>query len=459
MAVTTSDSPNIEYQISKIKNQASPMNIIQITPGSGDSFYCENCLRDRALVKALRARGHDVLLVPLYLPLQAEARETLTEVPIFFGGVNVYLQQKLGLFRHTPRWLDKLFDSPKLLGWVSDKAGMTRSCDLGETTLSMLQGRHGRQLKELNRLVDWLASETDKPEVIILSNILLGGLAATLRERLQVPVVCLLQDEEAFVDGLAAPHAEQSWDLLRQCARDVDAFVAVSQTYAARVAPRLEIPAEKLHVVYMGLDLDPYAAAEVPPEPPTIGFLSRTCEPRGLDTLIQTFCLLREVPGLQTCRLHISGGKSQADDAFLQEIQSTLGKAGLTDSVVIEPEFLGEQRQRFLQGLTVMCVPEREEVAYGLYALEALAAGVPVVAPTLGVFPELLALTGGGILVDENTPEAYADALKPWLLDPPGAQHLGRQGQQGLREHFDVEKTGGELMGVLEGVVEGQSIG
>jgi glycosyltransferase involved in cell wall biosynthesis len=123
--------------------------------------------------------------------------------------------------------------------------------------------------------------------------------------------------------------------------------------------------------------------------------------------------------------------------------------------VTFEPEFLGAQRQTFLQGLTVMCVPEREEVAYGLYALEALAAGIPVVVPARGVFPELLALTGGGVLVDEETPQAYAAALKPWLLDPVAARDLGRQGRLGMAEHFDVERTGAELIGVLDRIVKG----
>jgi glycosyltransferase involved in cell wall biosynthesis len=204
----------------------------------------------------------------------------------------------------------------------------------------------------------------------------------------------------------------------------------------------------------MGLDLSQYPMAETPPEPPTLGFLSRTCRLRGLDTLIEAFRLLRENPALQTCRLRISGGKSQADDAFLRDMQAVIEKAGMQDRVTFEPEFLGTQRQDFLQGLSVMCVPEREEVAYGLYALEALAAGVPVVAPARGVFPELLALTGGGTLVEEDTPEAYAAALKPWLLDPQAAQHLGRQGRQGMQDHFDVEKTGGELIRLMVTIVE-----
>ena len=100
------------------------MRIVQLTPGSGGSFYCENCLRDAALVRALRTAGHDVLMLPTYLPISAEADTAgAANAPVFFGGVNVYLQQKFAAFRRAPKWVDRLFDSPGLLKWAAGKAG------------------------------------------------------------------------------------------------------------------------------------------------------------------------------------------------------------------------------------------------------------------------------------------------------------------------------------------------
>jgi len=130
------------------------MRIVQITPGSGDNFYCENCMRDNMLVRALGRLGHDAMLVPLYLPPQLEETGKDRSVPIFFGGINVYLQQKFSLFRKTPRWIDRLFDAPFFLNWAARKAGMTSAKELGETMLSMLEGEEGRQVKELDRLTD-----------------------------------------------------------------------------------------------------------------------------------------------------------------------------------------------------------------------------------------------------------------------------------------------------------------
>ena len=229
------------------------MRIVQITPGSGDSFYCENCLRDAALVKAMRSRGHDVLMVPLYLPLRVDKAEPVSNAPIFFGGINVYLQQKSPLFQKTPRWIDRLFDTPALLRWVGHKAGMTNARDLGEATISMLRGEHGRQKKELDRLVDWLALQENKPDIICLSNILLVGLAKSVKERLNVPVVSMLQDEDCFLDGLASPYAEQAWQMISERAIDVDGFIAVSKYYADFMQQRLGLQKKTVHVAYIGI--------------------------------------------------------------------------------------------------------------------------------------------------------------------------------------------------------------
>lgn len=429
------------------------MKIIQITPGSGDNFYCENCLRDQALLRVLNSQGHEITMVPLYLPIKLDSPEVSMDAPIFYGGVNVYLQQKLGLFRKTPRWVDSVFDNRTLLSKVSKKAGMTSSRELGETMLSMLKGENGNQVKELDRLIEWLSRDMKKPDVIILSNVLLGGLASALRRRLQVPVICLLQDEEAFVDGMGEPYSSEAWDLLRKCCKEIDAFIAVSKAYENRIGPRLGLDESKLHTVYMGINIKDYIMADSPPERPTIGFLSRMSPNRGLDTLVDAFILLKQEPTLKNCQLQVCGGKSQADEPFLRGIRRQLERAGVADDVKFLPEFLGEGRRQWLKELTVMCVPEKEEAAYGLFALEAQAAGVPIVVPRIGIFPELIELTGGGLLVDFSSPRFFAAALSPLLLNPASAYELGQKGHMGIVEHFDVENNAVNLINLLEKVI------
>ncbi|MEN6336869.1 MAG: glycosyltransferase family 4 protein, partial [Phycisphaerales bacterium] len=357
------------------------MRIIQICPGSGDNFYCENCLRDAALVKAVRKLGHDVLMVPLYLPLQADKVEQVSNAPIFFGGVNVYLQQKLSLFRKTPRWIDRWFDSRGLLEWAGRKAGMTNARDLGETTISMLQGEDGRQVKELDRFVDWLVTEQQKPDVVCLSNVLLVGLARRIKQRLGVPVVCLLQDEDGFLDGLSSPYAEQAWAVVHERVRDIDAFLAVSKYYADTMTTRLKVESGRVHVVRMGVELDAYKPHDSGPAVPTIGFLSRMCPERGLETLIDAFISLKRNASLRSAKLRVSGGRSGADEPFIGRLQSKLKAAGVLDDVEFLHAFDRDAKLEFLRSLSVLSVPEPQPVAYGLYVLEALAMGVPIVEP------------------------------------------------------------------------------
>src|SRR5574342_182875 len=104
------------------------MNIVQITPGAG-GMYCGNCFRDNALVAELRRLGHSTLMVPLYLPLTLDEDDKSAGTPIFFGGINVYLDQKSGLFRRAPAWLHRCLASPTLLKWASNRAAKTRPED------------------------------------------------------------------------------------------------------------------------------------------------------------------------------------------------------------------------------------------------------------------------------------------------------------------------------------------
>lgn len=429
------------------------MRIIQICPGSGDNFYCENCLRDAALVKAVRNLGHDVLMVPLYLPLQADKVEQVSNAPIFFGGVNVYLQQKLSIFRKTPRWIDRWFDSRRLLEWAGRKAGMTNARDLGETTISMLQGEDGRQVKELDRFVDWLVTEPQKPDVVCLSNVLLAGLARRIKQRLGVPVVCLLQDEDGFLDGLTSPYAERAWAVVHERVRDIDAFLAVSKYYGDTMATRLKVDEKKIHVVRMGVELDVYKPHESGPAVPTIGFLSRMCPERGLDTLVDAFILLKKNAGLRSAKLRVSGGRSVADEPFLRRQQNKLQSAGILGDVEFLHAFERDAKLEFLKTLSVLSVPEPRPVAYGLYVLEALAMGVPVVEPAIGCFPETIAATGGGVLYEPNTAERLAQVMEPLLLDSQAAHRLGAEGRAGMFKAFDIGRTAGEMIGIYEQIV------
>ena len=424
------------------------MKIVQITPSSGDSFYCENCLRDAELTAQMHRLGHDVSVLPMYLPLPADWQQYAKAVPsspIFFGGVNVYLQQKSAFFRSTPRWLDKILDNPYLLRWAGRRAGLTSAKELAQTTISMLQGGAGRQKKELDRLLDWLAGQ-DKPDVVVLSNALLVGLAGDIKKKIGSPVVILLQDEDGFLDGLGSPYAQQAWDIVAESSKSVDLFVAVSRYYGDVMQKRLGLNVDRLKVIFPGVRPADYKPADAPPATATIGFLSRQCYDMGLDILADAFIELKKRTNMHNIRLRISGGKRVDDETFIQSVRQKLSSAGVIDDVEFLPDFERASRLAFLQSLSVLSVPARQPAAYGLFAIEALACSVPVVEPACGVFPELIEQTQGGLLYEPDKPAALADSLEKLLLDKDYAAHLGKNGRRAVLEKFNIERSAERLI-------------
>jgi len=300
------------------------MKFVHLSPGAGSSFYCENCLRDAALVLALRRIGHDAASVPLYLPMMTDASvDGHLKGKVFFGGINVYLQQKSRLFRRTPRWLDRLFDAPWLLRWAARKAGMTSGPDVGETMLSMLRGENGRQVKELDRLVTFLA-EHDRPDVLSLSNALLVGLVRRMKQVLAIPVICSLQDEQGYIDSLDEPYRTRAWEILRARAAEIDAFIAPSDFYRRRMIHRLGLPAERFHVIHNAIEPAGLAPAAAPPAGRAVGFMSQMTASKGLDTLVEAFVLLRRRGGFDDVRLLVFGGASKADELFVRQVRKRL---------------------------------------------------------------------------------------------------------------------------------------
>jgi len=426
------------------------VRIIHLTPGTG-SFYCGTCLRDNALTAELRRRGHEARLVPMYLPPILDEASTAEGEPLFYGGVNVYLQQKSALFRKLPRAVDRLFDAPKVLRMAASRAGSTDARDLGDLTVSTLRGEEGNQVKELNRLVEWLADK--KPEAVILSNALLVGLARRIKQATGAAVVCTLQGEDSFLDSLPAPDRQRAWDTLSERAKDCDAFIAVSHYYGNVMRERAKLPADRVHVVYNGIVLDGYAPALTPPRQPTLGYFARMCPPKGLHTLVEAYIILRQHHRVPNLKLRVGGSMTKADEQFVNQIRQRLASAGITDGVEFLPNLSRDEKIAFLQSLSVLSVPATYGESFGLYLIEAWAAGVPVVQPRHAAFPELIAATGGGVLCAPNDPPALAAAIEELLRNPEAARAMGARGRQAVMEKFSVERMADGVLRVLQQVV------
>src|SRR5436190_2375158 len=401
------------------------MTIVQITPGAG-AMYCGLCIRDNALVTILRRLGHNVVMVPLYLPFTLDEADQSAGTPIFFSSINVYLEQKSAWFRHAPRFFNQLFTSRSLLKWVAGKAARTRAEDLGEITLSMLRGEEGNQARELDQLIAWLKTQSP-PDVICLSTALLMGLARRLKSELGCPVVCLFQGEDYFLDTLPEPSRTACWQTLATRAVDVALFVAPSRYFGDLMRERLSVPMEKLRILPNGINLSGYADVQAPGPvsqaqgdkeaeaphstfhaPPSLGYFARMCKEKGLDTLVAAYILLRQRNSIKDLKLKIGGGCGPADELFVKELRDQLAEAGFLRDVEFHPNLDRAAKQQFLRSLSVFSVPALYGEAFGLYVIEALAAGVPVVQRRTGSFPELIAATGGGLLCKPAVANALA---------------------------------------------------
>ncbi len=429
------------------------MRMVHVVPGSGDGFYCQNCVRAMGLVKALHGAGHDVLMVPMYLPFMDQAAGAVPQTPVFYGAVNVYLEQKLPLYHRLPRRWRRPLDAPRILRWAAAKAGTTRAAGLGDMTLSVLEGRDGWQRAELDRMITWLKTQPHT-DIVHLSNALLLGLAPALRETLGAKIVCSLQDEDTWLDALPPNWRDRCWERIRTLAREVDCFIPVSATYAALMQPRLDIPDARCRVIAPGVDTDTFSPAASPPSYPTLGFLSEQTEAYGLDTLVEAFVDLRRRPALKTLRLRVTGSRLDVPNALRERMRNRLSAAGLGDAVDFTDEYRDPYRNDFLRSLSVLAVPARRPEAFGLFLIEAMASGVPVVQPRLGAYPDLVAATGGGVIYDDFSPAGLAAALEPLLTDPPLATRYGQAGREAVVKHFSQARAVAEIAALYREIGE-----
>jgi len=393
-------------------------------------------MRDNTLASALQAQGRDVLLVPLHTPIRTD-EDDVSEGCVLYGGINVYLQQKSALFRRLPPLLDRALDSPALLRRVARGVDGCSPEELGAMTLSMLRGQDGAQRKELTRLIRWLARR--RVDLVNLPNAMFLGAAAAIRKALNVPVFCTLTGEDLFLDSLPPAWRTQTIDLIRRHAETVDAFVAVSGYYASVAERQFGIPPDRLHVVPLGIRVDDQPApAAPPPEPFTIGYLARICPEKGLHVLCGAFRLLRKAS--RPCRLRIAGYLPHSSGAYLQALLNELNEGQPPGAVEHVADLDRAGKLQFLRSLHVLSVPTVYREAKGLYVLEALAAGVPVVQPDHGAFPEVITATGGGLLFKPEDAEALADSIVRLMEDPALRQKLGQQGRAAVLESYTAER-------------------
>ena len=433
------------------------MNILSITAGAAE-MYCGSCLRDNALAAAMIARGHQVTLLPIYTPTVTDEPNVSSGNRVFLGGISVYLQQHVPLFRYTPWLLDRLWDAPAMIRRFAARSIDVDPRMLGALTVSTLKGEEGFQRKEIAKLLAWLDHES-RPDVVNLPNSLLIGLAAPLKRALARPIVVTLQGEDLFLEGLPEPYKEQALDLIRKQLDAADLYIAVSNYYSEFMSGYLGIAKHKIRTVPLGVNVEDFVptADKKVNRPFTVGYFARVAPEKGLHHLAEAYRVLRQERGLPPSRLRAAGYISNADRRYLAEIEGNLSRWGLRE----EFEYLGTvdraTKVRFFHDIDVLSVPSPYREPKGMYLLEAMACGVPVVQPDYGAFPEMIQRTGGGVLARSERPADIADALHALWRDPARAASLGERGAQGVRDHYSVDHMADRMLEVYRELVDNRA--
>jgi len=428
------------------------MRILQITAGAA-GMYCGSCTRDNALARELLRRGHDVTLQPVYTPTRPD-EPNVSRGRVLFGGISVYLQQHVALFRRTPRVLDRLWDSPRVIRAFAGRAVSTDARLLGDLTISMLQGDRGVLRKEFEKLVEVIAADP-LPDVIDLPNSLLISLAAPLRRAFGRPVCCTLQGEELFLDALLPQYREKAVALIREQLSTIGRFVAVSHYCAGFMSAYLGIPPASVSVVPLGVNLDGYERSN--PGSRTsdpgfvVGYFARVAPEKGLHVLADAYVRLRRRTSGMSMRLEAAGYLPRDGQPYLDGVRRTLEAAGLGGEFAYRGELDRAGKLAFLRGLDVLSVPATYDEPKGMFVLEAMASGVPVVQPRRGSFTEMVERTGGGLLVDADA-DGIADGLFRVATAPALRAALADRAFSGVRACFTIQHSADRLLEVYKGV-------
>lgn len=453
-----------------VTKSESQLRIALLTAGAAN-MYCGSCLSDNAIARAMMQRGADVLLLPLYTPLRIDGMDASID-RVFLGGINVYLDQNLPLYRWLPARLVRWLNRPALLRWVSRRRISTDAAKLGPMCVSMLQGMQGRMQREVAELVDFLAQQV-RPHVVSFSNVMIAGSAKAIKERLNAVVVVMLQGDDIFLRQIPQPYQKQALAEIQEIDSHIDVYLAHSRFYADKMAEYLGIARTKIRIVPLGVPIEDlralassypaekrtmgqdagkedaigeravqeHARESRPSHEPTsqdgerfrIGYLARLAPEKGLHLACDAVeHLCRQRPDLKP-QLRVAGWLGPENESYAKDALRRL-QDSFPDAIDHVGEVDRDGKWGFLQQIDLLCVPSPYEEPKGLYALEALAAGVPVVSPDHGAFPELASETGGLVLFPAGDIGAIAQRLLELADDPARRIRLGQNGQSAVLE-------------------------
>ena len=427
------------------------MKVVYLTAGAAGMF-CGSCMHDNAIARGMIARQVDCLLQPVYTPIRTD-EDSVAGERIFLGGIHVYLLQRMPWLRLLPRPLRGLLDFPPLIRWATRGAGGTDPAVLGDLSVSMLRGAGGNQAQEFDKLTGWIADEI-KPDAVVLTNLLIGGGLPQLRRRIpDCKIIVMLQGDDIFLDHLPKVHRSQAIELCSGLVEFVNHFCVHSQFYGQKMGALLEIPEQKLVYTPLSIDVAPFdsalqnSASKPSDDSFRLGYLARIAPEKGLHRLVEAFEQLARDDSKIT--LHAAGWLGKHNVPYLDSIRKRLGQVGLENRFTYHGSPDLDAKIEFLRGLDLLSVPTEYEDPKGLFVLESLAAGTPVVMPDHGAFGELIRSTGGGVLVPADSIDALAGEIRALRHDANRREQLAQQGGQRVREKHTIDATVRQLLALI----------
>ncbi len=409
------------------------MHIAIVTAG-GAGMFCGSCMHDNTWAKALQEAGHEVSLIPTYTPIRVD-EQNLSVSEVFLGGINVYLDYRMPLWRKIPRPLVKWLDSPRVIRWATKFGVSNDAAQLGPLTLAMLDGEQGPNRREIDEFANFVKDLA--PDVIVFSNALLVGVVRTLRERLgdSVKIFCMLQGDDIFLMDLPEKFRTAAIAKIHERCRDFDGFLTHSHYYRDYMANLLDLPIDRFHRVPLGIDVSDHDGLPTDRENEhfTVGYFARICPEKGFHNLVNAFQILHERQP-QT-RMVAAGYLGKRDRKYMKDLLSFAANRNLPIHYAGSPDSVTE-KVALLKSFDVLSVPTDYHEPKGLPVLEALANGTPVVQPRHGAFPELIETTGGGLLVDPANSEELADQLERLMLDKDQRLAFAKTGHANVRKHY-----------------------
>lgn len=426
------------------------MKIVYLATGAAN-MYCGSCMHDNALAAGMKDAGADVSLFTLYTPMRLD-EPAVGEKQILYGGIKAYMTQRFPNPFPGRNLLMRLAGSQflhRLMPYFDIGSAVDAEAN-AELTISMLKGEQGNQRELLRELIEWI-QKYHQPDVIHVTNALMIGVVRELKRSLKIPITCGLHGEDIFLEGLPPHFQEEALSLIRERSHDVDRFLAISSYYGTMFSKWVGIDPNKIDVVYPGVALNDYRdlTPDTSSRPLTVGFLARFVPEKGLHLLVDAFATLIHSGEFQNLQLVAGGYMSSAYKTYINGIRKKIKDNGLEDRVKLLGTLDRTQKLNLFRQMDVFSVPAPYREPKGISILEALAAGVPVVQPEHGSYPEWIQATQGGLLCRPHDSVDLADKLAMLLRDAELRKRLGQQGRKAVFEKFSSEVMTSATLGSM----------